>query len=111
MQVGVTLWRSQWNLITLTAADHVLAHFLRVQAFGEMGDHLACRFRSSSGLSAKEQNELRQQASHETQRQNKQGFFDTKQQSISGLKGGTVQTSNKITMHRKKMGPKIIWLR
>lgn len=97
-----------WNLITLTAEDHYSAHFLRKEAFGETGDRLACRFRSSSNLTAQQQKDLRRQASHETSRQKKVGFFNAEQQSINGIKGGTVQTPSKITMHRKKMGPRIL---
>lgn len=97
-----------WNLINLTPTEHLLAHQLRLLVFQEAGDRLACQFRSMKNLSQEKQKQLPLKSGHKTALERKVGFYDSRQQSINGIKGGTIQTDKKILNYRKKMGSKVL---
>lgn len=91
---------AEWNIIVLTHVDHYLAHNLRFKVYSEFVDQLFLRLRTGQIVQAQRD---RIKASHQTQKFNKTGFFNTFQQALRGKKGGKTQTEKKLENYRNKL--------
>lgn len=96
------------NLISLTAREHVEAHRLRHEVYGEQNDARVVRMRQAETLTTEQIHLERVHASHEACRENQTGFFNSQQQSLNGQKGGKVITEKKIAKWQEKQNPLIV---
>lgn len=73
------------NLILLSPEEHVFAHFLRYLQYGELQDAAAVLFRYGYNEEARR---LNQKASLEKMKRERKGWWNRKEQSEKGKKGG-----------------------
>lgn len=90
----------KWNLICLSIQDHQQAHRLLYEVYKSPNDLYALRFRMKMN---KEAYKLRIQLSHNSQRVNKNGFFNSETQRSNGHKGGSVKSNKKRLTYRSKV--------
>lgn len=91
---------NKWNLISLTYQDHFTAHELRYLAYHEYVDILFLRLRTNQTLNKRD---LMIAASHVSQKENKSGFYNSRNQFFNRKKGGITQTQKKIDKYREKL--------
>lgn len=89
----------KWNLISLTYQDHFKAHEFRYVAYHEYVDNLFLRLCTNQTLNKRK---LMIAASHISQKENKSGFYNSRNQSVNGKKGRIKQTQKKIDKYREK---------
>ena len=91
---------ASWNLISLSLADHQIAHERLYRVYGLKQDLCALNFRkghTSEGYA------LRASLGHAAQKKQRLGFFNPSQQHKRGLKGGKRQTPKKIRAYTQKL--------
>lgn len=89
-----------WNLISLSIEDHKEAHCLLYETYQLMGDLCAINFWSETITNGYQ---LRIKLSHNSQKQNQSGFFNSEQQRKNGKKGGAKKSQNKTNTYRQKV--------
>lgn len=92
---------AKWNLIELSISEHQEAHQLLYFVYKNNEDLCALRFRQKNLQAYKDRAAL----SHNVQRLQKKGFFNSKTQSENGKRGGKVKSNKKIRGYRKKLNP------
>jgi hypothetical protein len=95
---------SEWNIIKLTPSDHVLAHKIRFEVYGQPGDEHAARFASSD---VDESTKRRIRQGDETRKAQSLGIYAQGVSSKGGKKGGTVKTIVKDISYQKQMNPEV----
>lgn len=90
-----------WNLIELSISEHQKAHKLLYEVYKNKEDLCALRFRQKNSKAYR----LRTLLSHNSQRLQKKGFFNSKVQSENGKKGGKVKSKSKRASYVKKLNP------
>lgn len=91
-----------WNLVRLTVSEHREAHRLRWETYNNQADELALRFMQEEH-NTPELIAARVALSHEYQRTNQIGRWNSEQQSRLGRIGGSRQTQAKREKFREKL--------
>jgi hypothetical protein len=94
--------RASFNQVKLTPEEHLLAHQLRYEAYGQEYDLKATYFPRQSTAEYQEMVKNRNAASNKTCRQKGIGLYDPKNCSAGGKKGGAVVTPTKIDKYVEK---------
>lgn len=96
-----------WNIIQLSLEAHKEAHQIRAKMYGDSGDVATLQLMNFGTEKAEDYFRTVLTLSHESQKRNKKGFFSSEQQSLSGKKGGSIQTQDKIEKYKEKMSPEV----
>lgn len=91
-----------WNLTKLTMEEHTSAHRLRWETYSDPNDSLALKGMQAQ-YNTEEMIAARVKLSHEVQKREKRGRWDSTAQRERGLKGGAKQTAAKKEKYKDKL--------
>ncbi len=92
-----------WNLIPLTAENHLRAHEIRAEVYKEAGDINASRLRGEQDITLRERRLKAARLGDTTRRQQESGIYAPGASSKGGQIGGRVQSFLKDLGHESKM--------